>query len=1798
MSGQLHANTDPIEFDDATADALASAMRGAASAIDGQIGSRQSYVSTASQEFRGHFSQLFTENATIAKSDGTTLSDLMRTVAGWVDQMKKLAAEERERRRQAREWQEQQAERNGFEKWWDDTFGTGNPPDIENKPAPPFGPAEMQPKPRQTPSPGSGGGGGGTSSAKPEDLRSFATGSASLNSELSGKPGLLRGKLSDFASRCSWGTINADGLVTGFERWLAANDQDVVWAKTIADAFAAAGGEGAVSTVSDAALGAALQAAGVSANRTDLQIDPPTAYGAQPTTGYSMDPVNTTTGNFLEPELDLSFDGASASLRVSRMYNSLDQRVGVFGPGWASGLETRLLLDDEGASFVGADGRLVRFPRAGAGWARGVGENRWLTAEADLLVVRDSEGGRIDFTPTGLWAGESAGPGTAVTVERDASDAVVRLRHERGRFVDVEYVDGRVAVLRASDGRRVEYGYDDRGRLVSAATPLGTRTYGWDEDDLIVTVTSADGVLEVDNVYDAQRRVVEQTSPHGRRVRFAYLPGRVTVVSDQDGTRSNAWIADPKGRLVGIIDSDDRRQSMSYDPHGNLVSATERDGSVTVHAYDARGRRTRTVTPTGGDLTYGYDDADRVTTVVTESGSVVTYEYEGDERDPSVVTDPVGGRTELTWERGLLVRVVDPTGVTLSLDHDASGELVAVTNAAGHIARIERDTAGHAVATISPTGARTEYRYGAAGQVVARRDPDGATWTVEYTAGGRVSAVTDPIGARTVLAYGPDGELASTTDALGRTTRRTYDDQANPLQVTLPSGASWTFAHDALSRLQSVVDPTGAVWRREYGVNGDLRAVTDPTGVRTEFSDDPATGISTLSDAFATTTVRSDEFGRPVEVRSDETGSELVTYDACGRPVELVDGEGGLTRIERDMSGRISAIVSPSGGRTTFEYDACGRPSAATDQLGARTTITYDADSRVVARTLPTGDVERIEYDVVGRVVARTAPGEGTARYRWDAAGRLVSVHDARHGRRRFRYDAAGQLTEAENGVGGVTAYTYDVDGRLTSATDPVGGITRYTYDGAGRLTAITDPLSRTTTARLDAAGRRVQQTDPDGGVVEWAYDAAGREQRLSVDGALVAETTHDRARRAVVVTDHTRGPGRDIEHELCFDRRGLLVRRSRGGRAMSWEYDADGRRTARTDPDGNRTTWRRDAAGRVVGVEREGLTPAAFTLDTLGRIVQASTGDVVQSWSYERGALVEHTVTTPEGGTTTRIDHDEDDRIAAITGADGRRTYTHDAAAQLVSALDGGRGRTWRYDAAGRLVAETVDGAELRHEYDAAGQLVATTGADGARIEYVHDGLGRRVRRTAPDGSTTEYAWSDLGFLAGVVERDATYDETGRLEVWTDALGEVAEVGGSDTWWDTAAGVPVLASVGATPVLEAPGGIVAIDGNWTASTWRGARATEATDPWALLASTNGIGGGAALPSGVGLTPGGSLSIAGMEWLGARVYDPVAKGFLSTDPLAPVVGAGWSGNPYSYAGNDPLHAVDPLGLRPATDKDLQAYRDAHRGGLWELADKYSDEISTAAVVLGIGLTVLSMVTPAGPIVAIAMMAGAGAALSGGMSIQSNKGKDGRIDWGAVGVDTLIGGVAGAVGGGASFGLSKAAPALSRSGFSLAQRAGQVLTKPTQAATSSALQGAASNVLDVGAKSNWSASGAEYWQAAGTGTATGAAFSAGSSFVSPKVASSLANRLNIVPQWSSSGAHAMAGAPAVAPNLATWNTVVGGAVDSTLGGIGAVTNEIIRPGGGRDADNVLRTFVNGFVGGAEGPNVKNRGAHAG
>lgn len=255
---------------------------------------------------------------------------------------------------------------------------------------------------------------------------------------------------------------------------------------------------------------------------------------------------------------------------------------------------------------------------------------------------------------------------------------------------------------------------------------------------------------------------------------------------------------------------------------------------------------------------------------------------------------------------------------------------------------------------------------------------------------------------------------------------------------------------------------------------------------------------------------------------------------------------------------------------------------------------------------------------------------------------------------------------------------------------------------------------------------------------------------------------------------------------------------------------------------------------------------------------------------------------------------------------------------------------------------------------YDAAGQLLSRSLPDGRRLDYVHDGLGRRVRQIAADGSYVEYAWSDLGWLDAVVERQADDTEARRTDLWVDALGELAAIDGAETWWDSASGVPALVSIGGASVFTLPGGATQVGEEWLDPAWRGARATDATDPWGSSRASSVLPG-LELPGGASLTATGGLQVGGLEWLGARVYDPAARGFLSVDPLAPVTGAAWAGNPYSYAGNDPMHALDPLGLKPATDADLDAYASANQSVMGHVGDwwgEYGDYVIAGAAIVG------------------------------------------------------------------------------------------------------------------------------------------------------------------------------------------------------------------------------------------------------
>lgn len=1454
-----------------------------------------------------------------------------------------------------------------------------------------------------------------TNYARPDDLDAFARGGQSIDANLQDSAQRLLAAYEAFRSACQWGVLDADSLLNGMDpQFIAYNEDDARWVATIAAAFRHAdAGRG----LPDAAIAAILKRAGLSDVRGSVTFDAPVAYGFPPTSGYTDDPVNTGTGNFVELESDLPFAGLLDTLRVERTYNSRSDRSGPFGRGWSSWATARLRATDAGAEFEGPDGRRALFARTDEGYERVSGIDALVEVRGDGdgdggLALAWFGGGRWEFADDGLPASVTRGPGTAVALGHDRDERLVELVHERGKRVDLEWDGDRIVAAACSDGRRVDYRYDASRDLVEVLRSGAARRYDLDDAGRIVSVTDADGVVEVVNVYDAEGRVIEQLSPFGRRTHVAYLPGRVTVTSDDEDGPPNTYVHDQAGRVIEIIDGEGEQVSYDYDRWGNLVELTERGGVITAQRFDERSRVIHRSLPTGAQLTFAYDDADRVVEVAASTGAVTRMTYAGDERSPVQITDPEGGVSRMTVEGGLVRELVDPDGVVVRFAFDEDGNVASTTDADGNVARVERDAAGRVTAAITPLGRRTTFEYDDRGLPAQRRDPAGSVWRFEHTAAGRLAAVTDPTGARRETRYGDHGLPEATVDPLGHVTAQRYDVFGNVAGVIAPDGAAWQYGYDALMRLTTIEDPAGAIWRREYDADGNHVASVDPVGTRCSAQIDSAGRVKALDDGLTSSAFEFDELGRAIaQTRPDGTQARC-TYDRCGRRVEIVDQLGGVTRTTYSAGGKPLRAVSPSGRVDTAEYDRCGRLAARIDGAGRRWEYRYDADGAVAEIAWPDGGSSRYAYDDAGRLAESSEPGRGVTSFEYDAAGRTTAITDRDAGRRAFAYDAAGRIANATDANGGVTSYAYDERGLMIATVDPLGATTTFAYDAVRRVVAETDPLGRTSTIVYDAAGRVVERVDGSGRTTRRTYDASGRLSSLATADAEPTTIERDALGRAVSIAE----PGSFV-NELRWDRAGRLVERRRDDAAMRWRYTEDGERAALVHPDGSEKTYSYDAGGYLTGQRHPGLGAIELERDEAGRLVGA-TGDGMRAhWRYERGDLAEYRFEAAGAIRTAQLARDGVGRVveAIVDGAAQR--FAYDPAGELVSAGTPGGAFAFHYDASGRLVGERSPDGEATYAYDAAGQLLARR-RDGDVTAFEYDGAGRRVRETRGEHQRS-WRWDDLGRLAEVRTSGGGGDERSTT-VAVDALGELAEAGGTPLMWDTAGAMSPLAWIGDSAVVGhgSPWALAGADAaQWLAPDWQGTIGDQPRDPWGAPTGAGPPGAAA----GVGYR--GEVEFDGETWLRNRVYEPATRAFLRPDPVPPVPGGAAAANPYHYAAGNPIGLSDPLGLHPVSDADLSKIRDRMDRNIFErgadvLKDNWQYIAAGAMIIGGTALMFTGVGGPAG----IALMAASGGLIAAGGSAAIQKYTTGDVNWGKVAVDGAIGAVtAGAIGGAVTFG---------------------------------------------------------------------------------------------------------------------------------------------------------------------------------
>ena len=1421
----MNLNTEKVKYDDATSDALANACRTVAQNIDNALPPLKNSLTTALEEFRGHYADVAAANIDTTISDGRDIASIFRQLADVVDRLKESAHKENENRDLMYHYEH---DLGGFRKWWVETFGGEPPKPTSYKPDTSIDTTSLGHRESTETRSGSMT----VSSARPSTVRSLSNTLANLGTSLDAEPGKLRNLSTEFMVKCQWGSVDAENLISTFEAWNKSNANDKTWLGIVADTFEKYGSSSQVITVANSTLEGAISAAGVSTERHDLEVPTPAIVGKSTTSGYVNDPVNVATGNFIEEETDMAFSGVVSACSVTRMYNSVTvfgQHAvsGVFGVGWSSNIESRVQLNVENAVWTMVDGREVTFDRmiredGTHGYARAPREAWWLEElpltqlmgeegsiadpslryilhatgyeASSLLRISDNSGTQHIFSLTGVYLGMSAGAGTAVAYLRDEEGRVGVIAHQRGARINVEYTEGGlVGAIHSSRGQSVRYEYvtlDGRTHLCAVHGDAGTRRYEHDAAGLIHRVVASTGTVEVTNYYDPAGRITEQDTEYGRRVRYRYLPNGITDVSNEDASYTNLWVSDQYARLTAIVDAEGGRASYAYDDFGNRVSVVDRDGSRTTRYSDERGRIIREVTDEGAETLFAYDEQDRVVSMTVSA----------------IETDPRARRAARLARRARLE--AEAQGNTL--DEATSGQESAQSPAVSPMTTVTYEYANDFERNPSSMTdgnghvTRFEWADGLLQRVVS---PEGVTVSLEYDECGLLTGIRNAEQQLTRCEYSAAGHLVKIVSALGLETEFTYDSAGHMVCRQDPDGSRWRFEYAAGGRLVASVDPAGARTEYEYGPSGDIVAVVDPLGRRMERSFDtngnidritlpggaqfsyaydglmrlirtidPAGGVWTREyDAASTLTGLIDPTGVSVRTSVDSSRKTFTTNDGVDRVRISCDHLGRPVRTEvlsEDSGPQVSADADDPTV-STMVYDGAGNPVQVLDAEGGLSRYEYNGSNQMVRMISPAGRVTEYSYDACGRL-ATTYEAAGTAeqsvtRYEYDADSRLIRQVYGDGSEARVRYDACGRvLSITGSGVASPVFYTWDSCGRVKSIRDNKWGTRSFTYDAASQVVAVTNGAGGVTHYRYDEAGNVTSVMDPAGRITSYEYDLMGNV--LAATNPLGARTTstYDAAGRLLTSTD-----GNGAVHSFGYDRDGVPCSHSVNG-SLLYRMERDSARRTMTTYDHAGV----DAFGApVVTVE---------SYDRLGRLVRQR---------REFGAQI------PESFRTAYMDEACGYELSYAYDADGLRTefvhplgssaYVYDAAGRMVKQTDITAYRldgtavisesrvesSFEYNAVDALVRAQVSdlagtwvrefGYRGAHMISVTEQPAVAASSEALHTEIIRDDLGRISGVDSPAGLVM-YTYTDAQMLSSAVRGTETlrwaYDAAGAL--------------------------------------------------------------------------------------------------------------------------------------------------------------------------------------------------------------------------------------------------------------------------------------------------------------------------------------------------------------------------------------------------------------------------------------------------
>ena len=621
--------------------------------------------------------------------------------------------------------------------------------------------------------------------------------------------------------------------------------------------------------------------------------------------------------------------------------------------------------------------------------------------------------------------------------------------------------------------------------------------------------------------------------------------------------------------------------------------------------------------------------------------------------------------------------------------------------------------------------------------------------------------------------------------------------------------------------------------RSGFAASSTIRTVSRPNGSVVHFKQSGTDWINVLDPAITL-----EQSGTNWVFTNIDESEE--TYDSSGRLISIVQRNGLTETLEYDLtiaqggdddSSTLDRVTGEFGHEITFAYDSNARLISIDTPDGA-ITYGYDSNNNLSSVTYPdtstrqyvydhsylpnhlTGIIDENndrfstwDYDETERaVLSEHAGGKEQVQLVHNANG-TTTISTANGATRTYTFTTVQGQRKLSGIVGDVCSNcgdgntksrTYDASGFLDEATDWNGNITKTARNSRGLTETLTEAKNtteeRVTTTVWHASYRLPTKVTTPKNVTDYVYDTDGNPTSITITGGTDTRAwtiTYNNDGQPLTID----GPRTDLSDVTTFD----YYTCSTGDECGQLEsvtnalsqvttfdsYDASGRVTQITDPNGLQTAFTYDSRGNPLTVTETPTAGSArtttMTYDDAGQLETLTTPNgTVLTYAYDAAHYL--TSVTDNSGNKIQYTYDAMGNVTDQDTYDPTSTlkrsldYAYDLNDRLDSVTSGSITTDLNLDLIGNLTSE-VDGnqATTQHIYDALNRLDQTTDALNGVIDYVFDAHDNVTSVTAPNSAVTTYEYDDLDNLTKEISADRgtttyTYDDAGNLKTKTDA--------------------------------------------------------------------------------------------------------------------------------------------------------------------------------------------------------------------------------------------------------------------------------------------------------------------------------------------------------------------------------------------------------------------------------------------